>query len=289
MKCQLYTHFENLNKVCLRYSLVRSDSFGIEILTRLQNLQGMKHVLYVCFLDTVVCYIVNCQVLYLFSVSISIHGLVLLAGERFIAVCKPFQYIYVKNSRCVPALAFLCIYTFAFAACLPYVLVCSFRNGTCIADVSPEFYNNHIFKSDIFKQYFLRIFPYVWFLSYYIVPVVAVCILYSLVVNALRRSMYFTGNSGNKIVQDAATEITKTGLTVTILFLLFVGVDMINYMLEYSGVIDYDLTIKTIGLFFTTLNSVVNPFIYVLIMPMFRKSLHKKVCCLLRKGPDFNH
>ena len=45
---------------------------------------GIICLTYNVFLDTVLSYIVNCQVLYLFSVSISIPGLVLLAGEHYL-------------------------------------------------------------------------------------------------------------------------------------------------------------------------------------------------------------
>ena len=231
------------------------------------------------FLDTVLCYVVNCQVPYWISVSLSTHGLVLLAGERFIAVCKPFKYLYIKDSRCIPAIAFLCIYTFALVVSIPDICVCRYSNGTCLSSGTPEYATSDIFLNEHFRYYFFTILPYVWFIVYYIVPVAAVCVLYALILNALRHSISLSTHSKNKTVANAANEITKTGLTVTILFIVFMGVVMVSNILAHNGVLKYNLTVDTIGMFFTTLNSVVNPFIYVLFMPTFQKCLRRTLCC----------
>ncbi|KAI0224694.1 hypothetical protein LSAT2_024328 [Lamellibrachia satsuma] len=91
------------------------------------------------------------------------------------------------------------------------------------------------------------------------------------------------------IVDRASTELTKTAITVTVIFIVSIGYDLNYYLLGYTGVTVYELgtPIQKIGVFLSNLNSVANPFVYALLMPMYRRSVYETfACCLPRRSTD---
>ena len=79
------------------------------------------------------------------------------------------------------------------------------------------------------------------------------------------------------VIDDANTLMTKTGVAVTVIFVLTIGYDIIYYTLGKTGLAVYIINspVQMIGLLLSAFNSVANPFVYVLLMPAFRDSLRK--------------
>ena len=81
----------------------------------------------------------------------------------------------------------------------------------------------------------------------------------------------------SNVIDVANSMMTKTGVAVTVIFVLTIGYDVIYYMLGAIGVVVFVLNspVQKIGLLLSAFNSVANPFVYVLLMPAFRDSLRK--------------
>ena len=81
----------------------------------------------------------------------------------------------------------------------------------------------------------------------------------------------------SNVIDDANSLMTKTGVAVTVIFVLTIGYDVIYYMLGAIGVVVFILNspLQKIGVLLSAFNSVANPFVYVVLMPAFRDSLRK--------------
>ena len=106
--------------------------------------------------------------------------------------------------------------------------------------------------------------------------------LHGLILRKLRRKL--SSNQANKTIDNASSEITKTALTVSLIFVICLAFDSIYYILGYTGVTTYELNtpIQKIGVFLVALNSVANPFVYFILLPSYRVGLKQAFGCIIR-------
>ena len=226
-------------------------------------------------LDVFLCYTMKNQLFLWVAAFISVQGLVCLAGERFLAICKPFTYIQWRDSSRLFAFLLLCLYLYGMGPSVLLMLLTRYHNGTCQTWIDTD-ETSHVINS---------MFTYIWCPTYYIIPVLMLTILYSKILNALRRSKSLPKSSNDNTIDRASTQLTKTAFTVTVLFIILIGVDAMANVLKVFGVIDYDRNVLFVVLCVTTLNSIVNPFVYVILMPFFRRNLRRALfCCEVRRS-----
>ena len=81
----------------------------------------------------------------------------------------------------------------------------------------------------------------------------------------------------SSMMDKANALMTKTGVTVTVIFVLSMGYGIIYHILGEIGAVVFVLhsPLQKLGLLLSAFNSVANPFVYVLLMPAFRRSLRK--------------
>ena len=81
----------------------------------------------------------------------------------------------------------------------------------------------------------------------------------------------------SSLVDEVNTLMTKIGATVTAIFVLSMGYTCIHYYLSRFGIVDYTINspVQRVGVLLGAGNSVVNPFVYVLLMQTFRDSFRK--------------
>ena len=222
--------------------------------------------------DIIICYTVNSDMLYWSFAFISAQGLICIAGERYIAICKPFTYLKWKNS-CLPTLIpGLSVYLYGTIVTLPYYLSVRFRDEVCLININSEQGSGYF-----------AVQPFIWLVTYYFLPVTICAILYVCILRTLQRSMKLEKHSQNKTVSMASIQLTKMALTVTVLFVICVGINTISYFLITIGTTYYIYVLHTISISCVTINSMANPFIYVITMPFFKKYLKKAFCLSLGK------
>ena len=221
-------------------------------------------------IDLVVCYIIITQHLYWLCAFLSAQGLVCLAGERFVTICKPFTYIRYKDSTRVFTSLLICVYLYAFVVCVPYFLLhTTYENGICKTFADVNFDTNAYY----------HIHPYIWLTTYYIVPILMSIVLYSKILKALRESKLLDKSTKSITTDRASSQLTKTAITVTVLFTNFIGIDSIAYVFLTFNIVVIDLYLLITVLLCTCFNSFCNPFVYVILMPYFRKSLRSTFSC----------
>ena len=79
--------------------------------------------------DVVICHIWHSQALLWWSMFMSAQNLVSIAGERYLAVCRPFYYIQIRKTRihCL----ILCMYVYGITNFLGSCFQARFVDGQC--------------------------------------------------------------------------------------------------------------------------------------------------------------
>ena len=219
-------------------------------------------------LDTILCQAWHSQCLYWLNVFLSVWNLVTLAIERYICVCHPLKYnLYtVSHFRRVVIILFIvsCVYL------TPGLFQTRLIDGACVS----QFFWDGATIAYLFWLYSISSF----FLCYAI-PCAFFFVMYGLVILSFKnRAKKNLGASGGaSVIEKASTELTKTAIVVTVIFIISIGVDLWYYLLANTGLVPYvfNSPIQKIAVFFSVVNSVANPFVYASFMPSYRMSVKK--------------
>ncbi|ELU18362.1 hypothetical protein CAPTEDRAFT_185678 [Capitella teleta] len=232
------------------------------------------------FGDHFVCYIWHGQAAYWGLVTLSTYNLVLIALERYLAICRPFAHTRCSDySRKKLATYGAWLYVFCLFLTHGTYIQTRLTDGQCKSE--------YAFDGKWTKLYFTSfvIFTYI---TTYLIPALTMALLYSLVAHQLRKRKENTELGKSKTIDRATDQLTKTAVTVTIIFILSVGYDLHFYLLGYNHVIEYTFGSpeQKVGVFLSNLNSVANPLVYALLMPIYRKCVVETICPRRAKSED---
>ena len=224
----------------------------------------------VYYLDFVICYVWHSQHIYWIYVYLSIWNLVLIAVDRFLAVCYPIRYTMMSPRNVKIAIASL--YMPCIISTVPCLIMVKFEDGRCVfgSYLSPVVTSNLNF----------------W-LSFYILLVSYICPnalffgLYGRIILQMRRHCAaFTSDTTAQTITASTIRITKCAITLTAIFMATMCFHTIYYCIGSVGLVPYIFrgTLYFIGLLMTMFNSFANPFLYALFMPGFRRSIRRTLC-----------
>ena len=154
----------------------------------------------------------------------------------------------------------------------PCFFAVRFEHGACIWE---NFIGGYTGKQ-VFYAYSLF-----WFFAVYVLPVMAYVFLYGRVVLTLYRRKNSTNLNQSPVVDAAQSAITKTAITLTVICLIAIGFDAWYYVLGHTGVFEFEAggDIHMVAAFFAVVNSCVNPFIYLILIRLFRVMVVKTFSC----------
>ena len=225
------------------------------------------------YFDVFVCHAWHSQAFYWGAVTLSTYNLMIISLERYLAVIHPFKHAQLSgiSGRKMAAWCFF-LYVLCVLVTHGTYIQTRLKDGQCI--------NEYAFDGPEIKQFFFAfvIFTYI---ATYLVPVVVMATMYSLISRALHVRMNDTALGHSKLVDRAGAQVTKTAISVTVVFIVSIGYDLHYYLLGHTGVVDYKLNTpyQKVGVFLSNMNSCVNPFIYAIVMPIFRHSMTRTFCC----------
>ena len=225
------------------------------------------------YLDILICQVWHGQALYWGAVTLSTYNLMLIACERFLAIRLPFKHSSVScASKRRIAVGFIVLYLSTIVVTHGTYIQTSIQDGECV--------NEYAFDGQVVEDYFFGfvIFTYI---TTYCLPAVFMALLYGLIIRTLHTRSKDTTLGQSKVVDQASAALTKTAVTVTTIFIVTIGYDLHYYLLGYTGVTTYELNtpIQKVGVFLSNLNSVANPFVYALLMPLYRRSVISTLRC----------
>ena len=180
-------------------------------------------------LDIAICYIWHSQAPYWFVFSVAGWNLVLIAIERFLAVCKPFRHIILRKSKMM--LYMIIVYVTILIFVIPIGFGVEFEKGQCKN-------SQNVFggRADQWQQ-FNGIF---YFMYAYFIPCVLFSILYGHIMMTLRKRQADGNDLGqSNVINRATKQFTKLAIVVTSVFILTVGPDSWYFMLANLQVTEY--------------------------------------------------
>ena len=222
-----------------------------------------------------VCQVWHGQFIFWVAMFVSIYNLALISLERYLAVCRPF-----KHADFTPSTAKKCIlgiYCFVPIGAFLCFFQVYYTDGKCLS----EYY----FKTEAFKHV-MKFYGFYAFATLYAIPCAIFFIMYGLVVVAFIKRKGQTDQLGtSRVLDKAATELTKTAIVVTGFFIVALGYDLWYYLLGHMGLVVYlkSTPLQKVGMFLAAMNSCANPFIYAMFMPAYRVAVRKTLMCV-KKG-----
>ena len=233
------------------------------------------------FFDYIICHIWHSQALLWWSLFMSGQNLVCIAGERYLAVCRPFYYIQIRKNR-VYCLIF-CLYVYGITHLSGTVFDVRFVDGQCM--------DMYAYDGQAMETFFF-VFSIYWCVTFSIVPCICFCVFYSKILRRLHqaRKLRKEQRTDQTTFSAASREFVKTAITVTVIFVIAMGFEGFYYVLGNTNVTTYVFNSPTqkVSVLFATFNSVANPFVYAILLPTFRRNIQKAMSCR-EKGTNRKH
>ena len=119
-----------------------------------------------------------------------------------------------------------------------------------------------------------------WFLLFG-VPATVFVVLYSFVIHALRQRNSATLGHSN-VIEQTTKRVTKSAIAISVIFIISYGFLANGFLASGLKLLApaVDLIMYSIGTLLTNFNSTVNPFVYALTLPVFRRGMHQTFCCI---------
>ncbi len=221
--------------------------------------------------DVVICYVWHNQLFFWYFVGISAWNLVYLAMERFVAVNKPLRHAQLTKKKLHWLFGFA--YVFHFFLNTMFTIWVFLDKGRCV----------HGFISDPKIETIVSLsIMSLWAVSMYFLPVGLLVSLYSLILHKLRKRQKESLFQNTPTVSNASKKLLQTAFIVSICFIILMFFDILYMFLDIFGVTEtYTLNtpLQSIGVFLTTLNSSINPYMYAYSLPVFRRNVHITMRC----------
>ena len=225
--------------------------------------------------DTIICQVWHGQFLYWIWVLTSVWNLVMVAYERFMAICHPFKHVDLTIGRIRKLI--IVAYAIGIGSNLGCFIQVKMRDTQCVSE--------YLIPGPAGEWFFFVYGQYV-FVIYWLAPFILFCILYGKVLATLiaRRDNSSFGDSN--LVNSATKQMTKSAMAITIIFVLSMSWDVWYYMLGRLGLVSYikNTVLQLIGLWLSAFNSVANPFVYFVLLPAFRRATMKTLLPCIKTG-----
>ena len=223
------------------------------------------------YVDTLICHLWHSVFLWGAILTSSIWNLVCIAFERYCAICHPFHYQNITTKKLQILLFVVHMCSLSIMAS-PLTFFVSMRNGTC-----HQVYVISVEAGKLFS-FFFAIFQ---FFVLYVIPCILFLFLYGSVVQTFYKRKKAENLASSRIIDKASSELTKTAITVTIIFCITMSFEQWYYVLASTGVLVFNINgiLQKVGLWVMSFNSAANPFVYALLIPLYRRSVVKTFCC----------
>ena len=212
--------------------------------------------------DQLVCHIWHSQATYWDLYLISVWNLVTLAIERFISVVKPLSHPTLMSKERL-RVAILMLHILSLIAVGLGFLQVRFDGTRCLSE--------YAFASLAETFY---VFGFVVFLMWNFIPVILFTVFYGYIIMELKGRVQ--GNlPKSTVIEKASKELTKTAIAVTIIFMISTSFDTWYYLLGRTGVVLYikNSPLQKAGMFLSIINICANPFVYIMMMPTYRRNV----------------
>ena len=230
-------------------------------------------------IDLMLCQAWHGQALYWTFVLLSGWNVVLMAFDRFIVINHPLKHRVISIIDI--GKIYVVLYLSGFIFLLPTYFFVTFETKS-------EGSNACLDKPYIKYNGFWKFYGVFWFIILYAIPVALLLVLYAKIkirLNDSRRCVCQFDDSSSvesginairiRNFERADRQMTKTSITIGIVFAISLGWDAFYCMLGFTKIINYEFNkpLQVTGVFLATLDSCCTPFIYLASMPVFREKM----------------
>jgi len=223
--------------------------------------------------DVFVCYAWHSQALYWGGVTASTYNLILVAFERCLAVRKPLRHKKISVwSRAKFAKVFFALYALTLMITHGRYTQTRLTENDCL--------DEYAFEGPSIRTYFF-FFVIFTYLSTYLIPALLIALCYGTVIRYLRLRVSDRSLGRSRQLDLAISQLTKSAIAMTVIFICTVGYELHYYLLGYTGVVVYQLNtpIQKVGVFLSNINSSITPFLYAAVMPIVKRSVIRTLLC----------
>ena len=228
------------------------------------------------YIDIAICHLWHSAFLYVSVLQMSVWNLVFIALERFLAVCKPFIYQQFRTKTLNVMMVVLIIVSLLINP--PIMFQTKYENRSCFPRIP--------YKSEILKVTIV-IYSVYLFLALYLIPTICFLLAYGIVIYKFRKRGKSRDMAPSRVIDKATKELTKTALVVTMIFFVSMGIEHTYFLLANTQVVKWDVYgfWQEFGWLLMSINSATNPFVYTLLMPVYRQCVWKTFCgkCALKE------
>ena len=188
----------------------------------------------------------------------SIWNLIFISFDRYRCVCTPFKYMQATTKSWYPT---LCIFLPALALYVIWggSMQVKMEGGKCVD------------KFFLSRTVSLGFAVSTWVL-FFLVPVIVIIVLYGNIINVMRKRQ--DEGVASFVIGNAAKQMTRTSVVVTLIFVACIGYDLSYYSLGRLEILEYKMNTprQKIGVLVASLNNVCNPFVYFVLLPTYRRN-----------------
>ena len=217
-------------------------------------------------IDVFICYAWQSQAIFWSSLLLSIWNLVLLAIERYFAVCHPFKHQELTAKRV--HFMILGIYFLVVVIHWPNYYESELQGDVCT--ILPP-YQKGVW---LIIQYYFAVSSVS---AFYFIPCALFVFLYGKIILTFYTRQKNSSLATSRVIDKATSELTKTAIVVTLILILTLGCNMWYILLGITHAIKmvHSGPLHMISVWLASLNSIANPFVYTLLMPAYRNSVQQ--------------
>ena len=226
-------------------------------------------------LNIFVCHVWHSQIIYWHFYLISVWNLVTVAIERFISVVKPLSHPTLMNKRRI-RVAVILLHLLSLVMISLGFLQVRFDGTRCVSEYA---------FTVLTKAFY--VYGFVVFFMWHFIPVILFIVLYSCIIVKLKGRVQ-GGQPKSAVIEKASKELTKTAIAVTIVFMISTSFDLWYYLLGRTGIVLYieSSPVQKAGVFLSIINICVNPFVYIIMMPAYRRNVIRPLLCKFRNDEE---
>ena len=223
--------------------------------------------------DLIFCHIWHSQIVYWDVYLVSVWNLVTVAIERFVCVFKPLQHETIMNKKRI-RMALILLHVISKVFVSLGTLQVKFEGTKCVSKYAFDFLAGAFY-----------VYGFVVFLMWHFLPVILFISLYSYIIVKLKGRLQLPHLPKSAVIEKASKELTKTAIAVTIIFMLSTSFDLWYFLLGRIGAVVYikNSPLQKAGVFLSIINCCANPFVYIMMMPIYRRNVLNLLSCTSRR------